>query len=97
MGLQVLIFQEYKENSRLNIDIRSVLIDALGKNINFEIINNSKNIEVGKTNDELIIKSINKDKNNKAQFKWEANTKSQNINPTSISLDLKINKKKVGE
>ncbi len=89
--------REYKENSRLNIDIRSVLIDALGKNINFEIINNSKNIEVGKTNDELIIKSINKDKNNKAQFKWEANTKSQNINPTSISLDLKINKKKVGE
>ena len=54
-------------------------------------------IEVGKTKNELIIKSINKDKNNKAEFKWEVNTKSQNINPTSISLDLKINKKKVGE
>jgi len=88
---------EYKVNSRLKIDLRSILIDSMGKNIGFKIVGNSKNLEIGKNNNELIIKSIKKDKSNKAQFSWEVDTRSQNINPTSISLDLKINKKKVGE
>lgn len=88
--------KEYGKNNRLNIDLRSVLIDALGKNIRFDITKLSNNLEKGDSSTELKIVSINKDKASKANFSWEVKTKSQNIDPASISLDLRINKKKAG-
>ena len=88
---------DYKVNSLLNIDLRSVLIDAMGKSISIDIKSVSKNLEISNASGELKIKSISKDRKNKAKFSWEVKAKTQNINPTAISLDLKINKKKAGE
>ena len=84
---------DYKVNSLLNIDLRSVLIDAMGKSISIDIKSVSKNLEISNASGELKIKSISKDRKNKAKFSWEVKAKTQNINPTAISLDLKINKK----
>ena len=63
--------------------------------ISIDIKSVSKNLEISNASGELKIKSISKDRKNKAKFSWEV-SKTQ-ILTTAISLDLKINKKKAGE
>jgi hypothetical protein len=85
---------KYKKDTCLNVDITSVLVDGLGKDIFFEILNSSNNLGLTKNKSELKINKVSQDNvnQNKAAFEWRINTSNQNIQIDSLAIELQINK-----
>jgi hypothetical protein len=70
------------------------LVDGLGKDIFFEILNSSNNLGLTKNKSELKINKVSQDNvnQNKAAFEWRINTSNQNIQIDSLAIELQINK-----